>query len=109
MLLKDAMFVWTPKRDGWLDRPMSGTVDATTIPEDQELKNHPMSAGACDAAWRETDDLGRRQLLQRYVTQMLHRDHVDEASIMEALGKIEDVNPNIISTAPPDPDDEDWK
>jgi hypothetical protein len=108
MLLKDAMIVWTPDRDLWKDRPTSGQIAVTSIPEAPALKAHPMSAGACDANWREADDAGRRQLLQRYFTQIVHRDGVGEKQARQALSVIEDINPEHLSADRPEPDDESW-
>jgi hypothetical protein len=107
MRLEETMIVWTPNRDLWLDKATTGQVAVTTIPEKQELKAHPMSVGACDHNWRETDDAGRRQLLQKYFTQMIHEDKLDETRVREALSVIQDINPDHLSAAKPDPDDED--
>jgi len=106
MILAETMIVWTPNREIWADRPLAGQVAATTIPERPELRAHPMSVGACDLDWRETDDAGRRALLQKYFTQMIHRDNIDEATAREALSGIEDFNPALLSAEAPDPDDD---
>jgi hypothetical protein len=106
MLLRDAMIVWTPDRDMWKGRPTSGQIAVTSIPEAPPLKVHPMSAGACDHDWQETDDAGRRKLLQRYFTQIIHADGIDENRAREALSVIEDINPAHLSVDKPDLDDE---
>jgi hypothetical protein len=109
MLLKDAMIVWTPNRDGWLGRPTTGQVAVTTIPSVPSLKKHPMSAGACDHNWREADAARRRELLQRYFTQIVHRDGVNEQVARQALSVIDDINPAYLSADKPDPDDDGWE
>lgn len=109
MLLRDAMIVWTPDRDMWQGRPTSGQIAVTTIPEAPPLKAHPMSVGACDLSWREADDAGRRKLLQRYFTQIVHRDGLDQNRAREALSVIEDINPVHLSAEKPDPDDDTWQ
>lgn len=108
MKLREAMFVWTPNRDGWAHKPTAGQVAVTTIPEARALKAHPMSAGACDVDWKESDDDGRRQLLQRYFTQMVHRDGISADTARRAFSQIVDVNPQHLSDAAPDPNDDDW-
>jgi hypothetical protein len=109
MLIKDAMIVWTPNRDIWKDSPTSGQIAVTTIPEAPALNAHPMSTGACDHNWSETDDAGRHELLQRYFTQMIHRDRLDEAVVRRALSVIDDVNPNRLSAERPDPNGTSWQ
>src|SRR5258707_12642841 len=103
------MIVWTPDRDDWKNRPTTGGIAVTTIPEAQELKAHPMPGGACDLSWREADDAGRRELLQRYFTQIVHRDGIDQNRAREALSVIEDINPAHLSADKPDPDDDTWR
>ena len=107
MLLKDAMIVWTPNRDIWKESPTSGQIAITTIPEHRPLKQHPMSAGACDDNWREADAAGRRALLQRYFTQIVHRDGISEQVARQALSAIEDINPAHLSADKPQPDNDD--
>jgi hypothetical protein len=108
MRLEETMIVWTPDRDDWKARPTTGGLAVTTIPQAEGLRAHPMSVGACDHNWRETDYAGRRQLLQRYFTQIVHRDKLDERRVREALSVIEDINPNHLSADKPDPDDDSW-
>src|SRR5882757_146321 len=108
MLLRDAMIVWTPDRDLWKGKATTGQIAVTSIPEAPPLKDHPMSVGACDHNWREADEAGRRKLLQRYFTQIVHRDGVDQNKVREALSAIEDVNPAHLSDEKPDPDDDTW-
>jgi len=102
------MIVWTPNRDPFKDQPTAGGVVVTTIPEPSELKAHPMSAGACDLSWREADDNGRRALMQRYFTQMVHRDGLKEEAVRAALSVIEDFRGYSFSAAEPDPEDQSW-
>jgi hypothetical protein len=102
------MIVWTPDRDMWQGRPTSGQIVVTPIPEAPPLKAHPMSVGACDLSWREADDAGRRELLQRYFTQIVHSDGIDQNRAREALSGIEDINPAHLSADKPDPDDDTW-
>jgi hypothetical protein len=108
MRLAETMIVWTPDRDDWKNRPTTGSMAVTTIPEARGLKAHPMSVGACDLSWREADDAGRRKLLQRYFTQIVHRDGLDEKTVRKALSVIEDINPDHLSADKPGPDDKDW-
>ena len=108
MLAKDAMIVWTPNRDMWLGRPTTGQIVVTTIPEATALKAHPMSVGACDLSWNETDDPGRRKLLQKYFTEIIHRDGLHEKTVREALSAVEDINPDHLSADKPAPNDESW-
>lgn len=105
MLLRDAMIVWTPDRDMWMGRPTSGQIAVTSIPEAPPLKAHPMSVGACDR-WQEADDAGRRKLLQRYFTQIVHEDGIDQNRAREALSVIEDINPAHLSADKPYRDDD---
>jgi hypothetical protein len=109
MLAKDAMIVWTPNRDIWKDNPTAGQIVVTTIPEASALKAHPMSAGACDHGWKELDDGGRRDLLQRYFTQIIYRDFLEEAVVRKALSVIDDINPSRLSAERPDPRDDSWQ
>jgi hypothetical protein len=109
MNLKETMLIWTPNRGEWAGRSTAGQVVATTIPEDSSLKAHPMSAGACDLSWKETDDDGRRRLLQRYFTQMVHRDGIAVDVVRTALSKIVDINPLHLSDAKPDANDASWQ
>jgi hypothetical protein len=107
MMLRDAMIVWTPNRGIWRDRPTAGQIAVTTIPEHPRLKEHPMSTGACDHNWRETDDAGRRELLQRYFTKIIHDDGIGEDAARQVLSVIEDINPAHLSADKPEPEDDD--
>lgn len=102
----DAMIVWTPNRDLWLGRPATGEIAVTTIPEHPSLKRHPMSVGACDLNWRETDDEGRRELMQKYFTQMIHRDHLDETAVRSAIAEIDEFKKINFSAEKPAIEDE---
>ncbi|MBB3993297.1 hypothetical protein GGR95_000925 [Sulfitobacter undariae] len=103
----DALILWTPNREPFQEMPFAGTVSITTIPEADELKAHPMSVGACDLSWRETDDSGRQDLMQRYFTQMLHRDNINEDKIYQAISSIDEFDGEHFSTDVPA--GEDWK
>jgi hypothetical protein len=109
MLLRDAMIVWTPNRDLWKGKASAGKIAVTAIPEAPALMTHPMSVGACDLNWREADDVGRRELLQRYFTQIIHRDNIDTDRAREALSAIEDINSIHLSEHKPDPNDDSWQ
>jgi hypothetical protein len=87
-------------------RPTSGQIAVTSIPEAPPLKAHPMSVGACDLSWQEADDAGRRKLLQRYFTQIVHEDGIDQNRAREALSVIEDINPAHLSADKPYRDDD---
>ncbi len=84
----DAMIVWTPADD---DSPNAGRVVVTTIPEADALREYPMSVGACDHNWTETDGAGRMKLLQEYFSQMIEHG-IPEADIRVALNAIDDLN-----------------
>ena len=92
----------------WQGSPTSGQIAVTPIPESPPLKVHPMSVGACDISWREADDAARRKLLQRYFTQIVHRDGIDQNRAREALSVIEGINPAHLSADKADPDDDAW-
>ena len=102
----EAMIVWTPNREPFKELPTVGTIAVTTIPEAPELKTHPMSVGACDLIWRETDDSGRRELMQWYFTDLIHRDFLKEKVVRKALSAIEDFARYPFSAAKPDPNDD---
>ncbi len=106
MRARDAMIVWTPNKELYDNLPNKGQIAVTTIPEPNELKAHPMSVGACDHDWRETDDAGRRELMQRYFTSMIHRDNMDEDSVRNALSEIEDFQGHYFSSDEPTDDEE---
>jgi hypothetical protein len=97
----DAMFVWTPDRGGWKGRPLSGQIAVTVIPEARELKEHPCSAGACDHDWREADDKGRQQMLQRLVSQWLYQDEIPIAVVRAAVTKVDEFRDFPFSTKKP--------
>jgi hypothetical protein len=79
---------------------------ATTLPEHPSLKKHPMSVGACDLDWREETDAGRLVLMQRYFTQMVHRDFLEESVVRAALDNIDEFKGYPFSSDPPQQDDE---
>lgn len=106
MRAEDAMIVWTPNRELYDGMPNQGGIAVTTIPEPSELKAHPMSVGACDHNWRETNDSGRRELMQRYFTSMIHRDNMDEDKVRKALSEIEDFRGYYFSSDEPTDDEE---
>ncbi len=85
--------------DGW-------ALEVTTIPEPPALRNHPMSAGACDHDWHETDDAGRLRLMQRYFTYMIHRDGIPEEAARAALSRIDDFRGHLFSSEKPDPSED---
>lgn len=66
-----------------------------------------MSVGACDLSWRDTDDVGRQELMQRYFTQMLHRDFIDEAEVYRALSNIDEFDSRKFSSDVPKGDN--WR
>lgn len=101
MNLEEAMIVWTPARGVFETAPTAGQIAITKIPQSPHLKAHPMSAGACDRSWREATEARRRDLLQRYFTQIIHRDRLDEAVVRQALGVIEDVDSRGLSAKAP--------
>ena len=95
MKLEETMFVWTPRRmaEG-ASKHLSGTVDATRIPEDASLKAHPKPYGASNLDWREMNDDERRDKLRGLVKQLLEEEEISRDSVFAALKKIEDINPN---------------
>jgi len=98
----DAMIVWTPNRGDWANRPTAGKVEVTTIPEPPALRAHPISVGACDHDWKDTDDAGRLQLAQEYFSHMIHRDGIDEATARAAFAQIEEFKNHHFSAEPPE-------
>ena len=105
MIALEAMILWTPNREPFLNSSLAGTVVVTEIPEDPLMRMHPMSVGACDHNWVATDEAGRAQLMQRYFSQMLHRDNIPEDTIIDALSNIIEFEDVRFSTARPDGDD----
>jgi hypothetical protein len=47
-----------------------------------------MSVGACSCDWTDTDDEGRRRLMQLFVIHMLHRDNLPLNVVHDAITKI---------------------
>lgn len=90
MKAKDAMFVWTPARSVFSNYPTKGAVDVTQIPEAPELKVHPKSAGACDYKWKNTDEGGRLEQMQKMITAMITEDLVSVDSLVAALQKVDE-------------------
>lgn len=101
----DAMILWTPNREPFQDQPLAGTVSVTKIPEANKMKAHPISVGACDLSWRETDESGREELMQRYFTQMIHRDNINEQDVYRAISNIDEFDGKRFSTDAPVGDD----
>lgn len=86
----EAMIVWTPNREPYRKTPMRGKIAVTKIPESAEIREYPMSVGACDLSWQEADDEGRIIMMQRYFTEMIHRDFLDEDEVYSALSEIDE-------------------
>lgn len=101
----DALILWTPNREPFQDQPLTGKISVTTIPEPTWMKAHPMSVGACDVNWLEADESGRHHLMQRYFTQMLHRDKLNENEIYRAISTIDEFKGQKFSTEVPEGDD----
>ena len=102
----EAIIVWTPNREPFNDLLTTGQVEVATIPEPRSMKSHPFSVGACDLNWRDTDEQGRRELMQRYFTQMIHRDHIDEQTARKAVDAIDDFRGYHFSAERPGPTDD---
>ena len=109
MRATEAIFLWTPNRDEWIGHPTRGHLHVTTVSEAHELKFHLMSVGACEPKWGDEDDAGRRKLMQRYITQMIHRDGLDPETVLQAVQQVEDFRDLTFSTEAPDPDDDSWR
>src|SRR5262249_33858276 len=99
----DAMFVWTPDRDRFASGlyPLKGKIAATTIPESAANKQHPMSWGACNADWVDTDDAGRLRMAQRLVSELIHQDNIPEAEVRKAFAQVDEFATFPFHTLPP--------
>ena len=103
MRADDALFVWTPDREPFLDRkvfPLRGKIATTTIPEHALSKPHQCSSGACDTTW-DIDDAGRRRILQRLVTQWIHEDNIPVDAVRTAVTAVEEYKDFPFSTEKP--------
>jgi hypothetical protein len=96
----DAMFVWTPDREGFQTYPLRGKIDVTTIPESDDTRQHPMSFGACNDSW--DDDVGRWQMAQRLVTMLLHEDNIPEEEVRSAFMQVDEFATFPFSTEVPE-------
>jgi len=85
----EANVFWTPNRGPYEAYPTKGTVDVTRKPE-QGSVYHPMSVGACSCDWTDTDDEGRRKLMQCFVTAMLHKDNLPLDVVRNAISQIDE-------------------
>ena len=99
----DAMLVWTPDRDPWKGAATAGQVEVTTIPEKPDLRDHPMSLGACDQGWRDLDEAGRLRRLQQCFSHMINHDGIAEEVARAAMARIDDVRGYPFSSEKPEP------
>lgn len=98
----DAMVVWTPNDKMYNGNPLQGQVEVTTIPEPEHFKKHPMSIGACDHDWNETDDTGRIQLMQSHYYSIIHRSGIEPNILDVALSVVDEFRGHIFSREEPD-------
>jgi hypothetical protein len=85
----DAIILWTPDREPFTRYRTKGTIEVTRYPE-QGAQTHPMSVGACEFRWCDTDENGRRKMMQYYVTTMLHEDYLPLNVVREAVIQIDE-------------------
>jgi hypothetical protein len=105
----DALIVWTPDREPWKGQRFAGRVAVTTIDHADDFRDYPMSVGACDFHYLETDDAGRLQLIQQVYSPMIHRDGITAEAIQSALSCIDEFRDHQFSpemSEPPDDGDE---
>lgn len=81
------LIAWTPNRAPYETYCTRGMMEVTPFPE-QSAQTHPISVGACSAAWTSTDDSGRHALMQSYVTMMLRQDHLSVEMVRKQISKI---------------------
>lgn len=87
MKAASVIITWTPNRAPYEKYSTRGVLEVTPFPE-QSAQTHPMAVGACSAEWINTDDPGRRALMQSYVTVMLRQDHLSVETVREQISKI---------------------
>ncbi|MEM6460985.1 MAG: hypothetical protein AAF724_03630 [Pseudomonadota bacterium] len=97
----DAMVVWTPNTSTNRLDPTRGNVAVVSIPEPAETANYLYSDGACVHGWKQTDDGGRMEWMQRTVSGMIHHDKIEEAAIIEAFKLVDEFNPYPFTNKPP--------
>jgi hypothetical protein len=87
----EAVIHWTPNDVTGRDHPTAGRIEVFTKPQPPErITGFEKSVGAYDRNWQETDDVGRRRLMQRYFYQMIHRDKMSEEVVRAKLKEIDD-------------------
>lgn len=96
----EANVFWTPNWSCYDRYPTKGTIDLSTRPEGGSVY-HPMSVGACSCDWTDTDDQGRKRLMQLFVTQMLHRDNLPFNVVRDAITQIDEYADFPFSTEKP--------
>jgi len=102
----DAMLVWTSDRAPFERARSKGKVAVVTIPEPPATRELMCSVGACSLDWTEANDAGRKELMQGYVTEMIHHDNIPEAAVRQEISKIDEYSNFPFSTAKPEPEDE---
>lgn len=104
MKAASVIITWTPNRAPYEKYSTRGVLEVTPFPE-QSAQTHPMAVGACSAEWINTDEHGRRHLMQRYVTVMLHQDHLPVEMVREQISRIDEYRNFPFSTADTQPVD----
>jgi len=104
MKATSVIFSWTPDRAPYERYSTKGMIEVTPFPE-QSAQTHPMAVGACSAEWINADEQGRHRLMQRYVTVMLHQDHLSEERVREQISRIDEYRSFPFSTANTQPVD----
>ena len=85
----DAMIVWTPNREPFLETPSRGKVAVTTIPEHPATTDHTHSAGACDHDWKTITESERQERIRELARQMVEEDNIPKDEIDRELAKID--------------------
>jgi len=98
MKAASVIITWTPDRAPYESYSTRGMIEVTPFPE-QSAQTHPMSVGACSAEWINADEQGRLRLMQRYVTVMLHQDHLAVEAVREQISRIDEYRNFPFSTA----------
>ena len=105
MILKEAVFCWTPNRPPFDGRPTAGTIRGETVPIPRHDYGHVKTYGRTNAEWTNATNAQRKWKLQKLFTQMLHEDFIPEEAVREALSVIHDVDPQSLSAEPIEDDE----
>ena len=86
----EAMVLWTPDREPFLQARSRGQIAVVTIPEPSSTQEYMCSTGASDEGWSQKNDMQRVNDLEKLRDMIVKDDNIPYATVHAAMQVVDE-------------------